>query len=87
MALERDNAPFCTICRRRKQQTNHWWLIVLECMNAGIHFVHWDEEVARVADGCACGEACSHIALSRWMETGTLDAPTTRNEVLTERIA
>ncbi len=73
MAIERNNSPLCTICRTQKQQTNHWWLIFLGGIE--IHFTAWDDTLALIADGCTCGEACSHKALSRWFENETLTAP------------
>lgn len=113
MAIEFTNRPTCTICATQKQQTNHWWLIVISRMGklpvkkvvrvneeltdrmieegwsypggqgeeafievpSEIHICAWSDALAPVADGCACGEACAHKALSRWFETGTLDAP------------
>jgi hypothetical protein len=75
MAVEFNDRPICTICRTQKQQVNHWWLFVIGCMGGEIHIVAWDDSIARHADGCACGQACAHAGLSRWFETGTLDAP------------
>jgi hypothetical protein len=80
VAIDFNNRPLCTICGTQKQQTNHWWLIVLGCMGGEIHIVAWDDNFARIADGCACGEACAHKALSRWFTTQTLDAPAVSSE-------
>jgi hypothetical protein len=83
VAVQLNNRPKCTICDRVKQENNHWWLLVIGCLGDEIHIVAWSEALASVADGCACGEACAHKALSRWFESKTLDAPSVRSEAAT----
>jgi hypothetical protein len=84
MAIKFNNSPSCTICGAVKQEVNHWWMLIISCDCNELHIVGWgDEHLAKIADGCACGEACAHKALSRWFESRTLDAPSIRNEVST----
>jgi hypothetical protein len=80
MPIEFSNRPKCTICGEERREANHWFVLVIGCMSRGLYFETWNDQLAIQADGAVCGEACAHKALSRWLETGTLEAPTLRSE-------
>ena len=87
MPIEFSNRPVCSGCKTEKRETNHWYLLFLDeyegdapGMTRTVTVSEWDEEPAKLADACACGETCVHTLLSRWLETRSFASPLTRSE-------
>ena len=55
----------CDICRKPKQQTNHWFMYQEDPL-MGILFAAWDEQSFK-AFKHLCGQECLTQAVNRWM--------------------
>jgi hypothetical protein len=73
-------ATKCDICKRDKQETNHW-LVAITCPGyEGILFVPVEATEFRL-EGYTyqdiCGQGCMSKRLSRWLDDLNAPAPTT----------
>lgn len=77
----------CTGCETQKQEANHWFVIWIaeyeltdhESVHAPM-FAPWRHDIASAPwnAAVACGEACLHKLVSRYISTGLFTAPRSR---------
>jgi hypothetical protein len=86
-ALAKALAPYtCTFCEKQKAENNHWFVIWIEAQKAVdrqlttvdcVSFTPWSLPMASrtLNAAVACGEACLHKLISRYLSTGLFTAP------------
>jgi hypothetical protein len=71
----------CDICKRQKQETNHWLVAITTPGFEGILFVPADAACKPLPGGYVskdlCGQECAHKELSAWLDDfKNIDFPT-----------
>jgi hypothetical protein len=68
----RTAAVICDVCKRQKQEVNHWLVAIVRPLYEGIIFEPADavEEPRRdnVIYEDICGQECAHKRLSTWLD-------------------
>lgn len=68
----RSEAIVCDVCKRQKQETNHWLVAIVRAGYEGILFQPAESCVERDRIDAIyediCGQECAHKRLSAWLD-------------------
>ena len=68
----RSNAVICDVCKRQKQETNHWLVAIVRPLYEGILFEPAESVDEPRRDNVIyqdiCGQQCAHKRLSAWLD-------------------
>lgn len=72
--MSRITSTACDFCGKKKEQTNHWWVLAIVIDNGGRRSLVISDNCGVVHDGQsdACGEKCVSIGVSRFLDHGDL---------------